>query len=911
VSLDKVAEIFEGAVRRQTAERSAYLDRMCGGNLALRREVEQLLEYDRKTSSTPAPRNPTGTTVTSPVAGQAPLEYVGPYKVGSLLGAGGMGQVFLATDRRLGRQVALKTLHAELTAQDEARSRFLREARSAAALQHPNIAAVYDAGEADGRLFLAMEFIEGKPLRRLLVKGGLPEDQVLRVSQQIAAAIEHAHGRGILHRDIKPDNVMIDGQGTAKLVDFGIAKALETAGSETLTKPGMFVGTLKYAAPEVISGQNATRASDLYSLGILMFEMLCGETPFDALPPLGFIGAILHGAPIRLRELRADASERLADVVEHLIARAPAERLASATDLVAELRLVGETGAFTRPRSAVPANGVVVLGFRNTSGESSTEWFSTGLAESIENELRASEALKLVAAKRAQQVIRALDLDPLDPGAQQRLANQLEARWVVSGSFQRAGSRIRVMPAVLDVQADARLAVEKVDGQWDDLFDVQDQVAKRILDALGAPARASAAPPPMPSLDAYELYARGRQALNRMDPESLAAARQHFERAIAADPKYALAHSGLGAVRAMIFLQTGNPEELRGARPNLEAAVALDPELGEPYPWLGYLCLRLGEVSQAVKYTELGTKLQPDYPESHYFHATVMLAASETGLGSLRLSVTSLLRALNLEPKMHAAWMALSWSALATGNHAAAATVLDTAWQMEKTPNLPARFVGARTLLGLLRARKREWDAARNYHRESIDWLRDRAHVFSALFTALSACSLGEIEYRMDSPDRALEHFRHAWRVAQENPRVVGNVRLRIRTQAGMAAAYAASGETERAERNLAEASAQAAKLDVTSAGADLLLPDLHYAIAVAQAALGLAEEPAEQLRKAVDRGWADAEWLENDPAWRNLREHADFQDVLRRVRLIPRVEIDETRLPPSAKTLSAGTVPP
>ena len=313
----RVAELYHGALACAPGDRPAFLERMCAGDAPLRLEVEKLLEYDAKA----------GNFLEQPVfmAGRAddltrtmvPLpERIGPYTIGVRLGVGGMGEVYLANDVRLNRRVALKLLLPEMSTHADSRARFLREARSAAALNHPNIATVFDAGEANGRLYLAMEYIDGKSLRSRLNDGPQPESEVIEFGLQLASALDHAHSRGILHRDIKPENVIVDAAGAAKLVDFGIAKTFSPdagdAEAETeITRQGMFVGTVKYAAPEVLSGQPASRQSDLYSLGVTLFELACGRTPFEGQAGLGAVGAILHGERPAVRDVIASNSKCL------------------------------------------------------------------------------------------------------------------------------------------------------------------------------------------------------------------------------------------------------------------------------------------------------------------------------------------------------------------------------------------------------------------------------------------------------------------------------------------------------------------------------------------------------------------------------------------------------------------------
>jgi tetratricopeptide (TPR) repeat protein len=306
----------------------------------------------------------------------------------------------------------------------------------------------------------------------------------------------------------------------------------------------------------------------------------------------------------------------------------------------------------------------------------------------------------------------------------------------------------------------------------------------------------------------------------------------------------------------------------------------------------------MGETEKCLAAGEQGVRLQPDLSMAHYFYAGCLVVTVEAGLGNYQKGMDGLTQALILEPQIGVQWMVAGFGALLTGQYAAAQWLFEGAAHIEKTPNPRYRFVGASSMLGFVQTRQLSWDAARRCHQESIAAMRSTAHVYRDAFTALSACGLGEIELRNEQPQLALTHFRHAWRILQEQPRMLGNVRLGIRSQAGMAAAYAALEENEKAERHLSEATSRMGALNVGSWIWDTLLCQLHYSVASAQLRLGFTSDAVNSLCRAIDTGLADASWLALDPEWRPLRERSDFRQLVERVRLIPPVVIDLSRIP-------------
>ena len=470
-------------------------------------------------------------------------EEIAQYRILRKLGAGGMGVVYLAQDARLERRVALKLLPAEFVRDAERVARFGREARAAAALSHPGIAVLYEIGEAENIHYLAMEYVEGRGMHKELAAGPLSPDRLLDYAVQIAAALEHAHRRGILHRDIKPANIMVTPEGRVKLLDFGLAKLLqgEDDTRSALTAPGTWMGTLHYCAPEVLRGHAADRRSDLYSLGIVLYQMACGRLPFEGLDGHALVSAILSGQPRPAKSNNPLIDTGLERFIMRAIAVDPAQRPQSAPELAKTLcevvRGIAPLEAGALKAGAVQAAPVLaVLDFQNITNDRGVDWLGTGLAETLTSDLKRLKLVRVVSRERIQEAAQRYRLAGSGPSQLIELGKELGARWLVLGSYQRAGEHLRILPRVIEVATGEEVATAKVDGGWEDVFALQDRVVANVMNALEVKIDSSAmeriAPPETLHLEAYEQYSQGRQQFHQLGKESLERARQHLERAV-------------------------------------------------------------------------------------------------------------------------------------------------------------------------------------------------------------------------------------------------------------------------------------------------------------------------------------------------------------------------------------------
>jgi TolB-like protein/Flp pilus assembly protein TadD/predicted Ser/Thr protein kinase len=502
-----------------------------------------------------------------------PRQTIAHYRIVSKLGEGGMGEVYRATDTKLGREVAIKILPAGF-AQDPGRmARFEREAKVLASLNHPNIAAIYGVEERA----LVMELVEGPTLAERIKHGAIPLNEAILIARQAAEALAYAHEKGIVHRDVKPDNIKLTPAGRVKVLDFGLAKmrvASDSQSTETgLTQAGAILGTPAYIAPEQALGKPVDARSDIFSFGCVLYEMLCGRRAFTGATAVSVIAAILHTEPHPLRELVEVPSE-VDSVVVRAISKAPEARFPGMRDLLRAL----ETAAQTPPRPQ--GASIAVLPFANLSPDKENEYFCDGLAEEILSALGTVPSLRVIARASAF-ACRACTA--------REIGERLKVTAALMGSVRRMGSRIRVSVQLIEVAGESQIWSDRYDRDMADVFAVQDEIAQAIVHALAPRLSAGvkpAAPKPTANLDAYHHFLRARHHLYKLDASNLQLGRQFLERAIAADPGYAPAYFErahivlsllvLGFIGVVPFL-----EEVPRAIQDLETAIALDPSLAD------------------------------------------------------------------------------------------------------------------------------------------------------------------------------------------------------------------------------------------------------------------------------------------------------------------------------------------
>lgn len=502
------------------------------------------------------------------------------YRVERELGAGGMATVYLAHDVRHGRQVALKVLRPEL-ALALGPERFLAEIRLTAQLQHPHLVPLFDSGVAQGYFFYVMPYVQGETLRdRLARERQLPLDETLRISRQVADALQYAHDLGVVHRDVKPANILLAG-GHALIADFGVARAVRAAASDRLTESGMAVGTPSYMSPEQAMAEADIGArSDQYSLACVIYEMLAGEPPFTG-PTAQVILVRRLTAPVpSLRAIREGVPDAVDRALERALARTPADRFPSVKAFAEAL--VTTVSPEARPRS------IAVLPFVNLSTTPENEYFADGITEDVIAQLAKVRTLDVISRtsvmrfKGHQQGIR-------------DIAAQLQVATILEGSVRRAGDRVRIVAQLIDAKTDQHLWSDTYDRDLTDIFAIQMEVALNIAAALRAELSpdetARIGREPTSDLRAYQLYLQGRHSLITFSESGLRRAITHFEAAVDRDPRYAMACVGVAlALTELGELGAMPPEQAYPrARAAITRALALDPELGDAHTTAAYL----------------------------------------------------------------------------------------------------------------------------------------------------------------------------------------------------------------------------------------------------------------------------------------------------------------------------------
>ena len=501
---------------------------------------------------------------------------LGPYTITAELGHGGMGVVYTAQDPRLKRQVAIKLLTADLTRDETAKQRFLQEAQAASALDHPNICTIFEINETDdGQLYLVMAYYEGETLKQRIERGPLALDEAVDIATQVGRGLAEAHGAGIVHRDIKPANLLIAKGGVVKILDFGLAKL---AGTEGVTQTGTTVGTVAYMSPEQARGQEVDHRTDIWSLGVVLYETLTGQQPFRGENLLAISNAILESQPVSLTRLRAGTSPALARVVTRSLANSRDGRYQSVADLLGELR--DATGSATKAASEPDVPSIAVLPFANMSADPEQEYFCEGMAEEIIDALARLDGLRVVARTSAFQ-FKGLSPDLREVG------EKLNVRTVLEGSVRKAGNRLRINAQLINTEDGYHLWSERYDRDMDDVFAVQDEIARTVVEKLkvkllgkrDAPMIA----PPTDNLEAYNLCLKARHYIARHT--GLEKALECLTQALAVEPTYARAHAGVALVQTMsAILGTARPGEVMPtAKEAALKALAIDERVADAH----------------------------------------------------------------------------------------------------------------------------------------------------------------------------------------------------------------------------------------------------------------------------------------------------------------------------------------
>ena len=628
------------------------------------------------------------------------------YRILSRLGAGGMGEVYLAEDAQLERHVAIKLLPPETVSDEHARKRLVREARAAATLDHPNICSIYEVGEADGRSFIAMQYIEGETLDLRLKRKPVELKELLTIACQIADALTEAHTHGIIHRDIKPSNVIITSRGQVKVMDFGLAKVIQQAGrvdteaqtQTLLTAPDVMPGTVPYMSPEQLRGEQVSVCSDVWALGVVLYEMITGQLPFRGSTAFTLSSAILRESPA---PLSARVPAGLRRVIQRCLAKEAAERYQHASEVRAALEILRQAPRRTadslagRPAQAraqrARIRSLAVLPLENLSPNPEEEYFADGMTDALITTLAQIGVLRVISRTSVMQYKGARKPLP-------EIARELKVDAVIEGTVVRSGNRVRIAAQLIHAATDTHLWAKSYESDLRDILALQSDVARTIAQEIQIKltpqekARLAETCPVDPG--AYEAFLKGRHHWYRRSPEALKRALYYLQQATAKDPTYALAYAGLAdAYNSLgwdLYAVLAPAESFPKAKEAAKRALELDPNCAEAHAALGWAAAAYDwDWVAAETEFQRAIELKPQYGPVHIWYSHFLKP-----MGRTKESFEESRRALECDPLGLVLNMHMGWHYLYLREYQQAIE------QLLKTLELDPAFIPARMFLG-------------------------------------------------------------------------------------------------------------------------------------------------------------------------------------------------------------------
>jgi serine/threonine protein kinase/Tfp pilus assembly protein PilF len=769
-----------------------------------------------------------------------------------------MGEVYLAEDTRLGREVAMKFLPAGAEGDAERRARFFTEARAASALRSSNIAAIYDIGEESGSVYLVMEYVEGETVASRLTRGPLGVMDSVRIAMQVADALSEAHERGIVHRDIKSANIIVTPRGQVKVLDFGLAKftpapgvSLEDQMTFERTMAGTVLGTASYMSPEQALGRAVDARSDLFSLGIVFFEMLTGRLPFEGRTFPEMVDAIVNQPPAPVARFNYEVGPPIEAVLRKALEKRPEFRYQSARDLYIDLRTIrtdleeqqrhGNTSgsygpAAVRDRIApAPGNAIAVMTFSNITREPADEWIGSGIAETVSADLKNIKGVTVIGRERIFDALRTLQSSTggsLDDRFAIEIGRGLGARWIVSGAYQRLGDLVRITARFVEVETGVVLRNVKIDGRLDDIFALQDRIVFDLTRDLNLQLEGSAIQhieqQETRSVAAYELFSRGMMTLRMASRDAPDRAIYLFEKALAIDPEYAEAWAGLGGGYQLKGNFLNMPELLERAIDAERKALALNPALVDAYNWMGSAELALGRVDAAIDALQKAVDVDPSQARGH----AALARAHWLGRGDLRRGIEGFEQAVRINPQFGYAHLQIAFLYTELGEYARAAEAARRAVDLQEryaSGEEGLLIVGAHTRLGYVHYREgRYGDAIAEYQTELL-FLTAADHVLKERALIELHQKLGAAYRRAGQQPDAERHLRAALKMYEDR---AGRGADDLQTKYYAATAHALCGDIERAARYLAETFPKYAAINRVRIAGDPDLADVRPLLA-------------------------------------------------------------------------------
>jgi serine/threonine protein kinase/Tfp pilus assembly protein PilF len=571
------------------------------------------------------------------------------YKIIEELGRGGMGVVYKAEDTKLKREVAIKFLPHHISTNKEEKQRFEIEAQAAASLNHPNIATIHAIEEADNpqgekEIFIVMEYIEGKELKHKISAGTIKLNEALDIAVKIAEGLGAAHSKGIVHRDIKSSNIMITSQGNVKIMDFGLAKV---RGSGLTTRVGTTMGTAAYMSPEQATGEKVDHRTDIWSLGVILYELLTGELPFKADYEAAWTYVVLNKDPLKPSELDRKIPANVDLLVIRMLEKNRENRFSNTQEIIKELANV--RNGLTNPEQETKVKAIAVLPFNNISAEKESDYFSDGLTEELIMNLSRLKDMRVVSRTTSMQY------KGTTKGIRE-IGGDLGVRYIIEGSVRKFQDNLRITAQLIDVEKDAQLWAETYKGNLADVFDIQEKVSKQIVDALTLKLT------PMEKVvlekrstlnsEAFDCYLRARDFLNKRTKNSINFAIQLFQKAIEIDPRYAGAYAGLGEAYATIYHNfESNFAWLDKAIESSLRAITYDSNLSEAYSSLALAYFYKKSIDEAFEAGKKAIELDPQN-----FNAQWILGRIYLSTDRFREAVELFKKVVELNPDFYSAY---------------------------------------------------------------------------------------------------------------------------------------------------------------------------------------------------------------------------------------------------------------